>query len=384
MLRAHKIALSPTPEQAQYFIRACGVARFAWNWALDQWRQQYAAGGKPSEGELRKQLNACKRQQFPWMLEVTKFAPAAAIQNLGTAFARFFAGHGRYPRFKKKGVRDSFLAGAAGCFTCKGKRVRLPVVGWVKMRQELRFTGRLIRATVSRTAGRWFVAILVDVPWVIPPRENQALGGVDLGVRRLATCSDGLMFDNPLPLRRHLRRLKRLARRHGRKCRGSRNRRKSRQRLARLHSRIANIRKDALHKATTQVIQHFTTVVIEDLNVRGMLANPTLARAIADVGLHEFRRQLTYKAALYGTTVVVADRWFPSSQRCSVCGHRHRDLALGDASWTCSWCGTLHDRDLNAARNLAELGVPAGSREVTPEGDRSSATSTARSGAAGR
>jgi putative transposase len=279
------------------------VARFAWNWALDQWQQQYAAGGRPSEGALRKQLNACKRTEFPWMLEVTKFAPAAAIQNLGTAFAQFFAGRGRKPRFKKKGVHDSFLASASAHFACAGKRIRLPIVGWVRMRQELRFEGRLIRATVSRTAGRWFVAVLVDVPRSPPHRENQACAGVDLGVRRMATCSDGLTFENPLPLRRWLRRLKRLARWHSRKQPGSRNRRKSRQRLARLHDRIANIRKDALHQATTRIIRRFSTVVVEDLNVRGLLANHHLARAIQDVGLFEFRRQLTYKAAWYGATI---------------------------------------------------------------------------------
>jgi putative transposase len=383
MLRAHKIALSPTPAQAQYFIRACGVARFAWNRALDQWQRQYAAGGRPSEGALRKQLNACKRELFPWMLEVTKFAPAAALMNLGAAFARFFAGQGRYPRFKKKGVHDSFLAAASASFACEGKRIRLPVVGWVRMRQALRFQGRLIRATVSRTAGRWFVAVLVDVPWVPPPRENQARVGVDLGVRRLATCSDGLMFENPQPLRRCLRRLKRLSRRHSRKQRGSRGRWKSRERLARLHYRIANIRKDALHQMTTRIIKRFATVVLEDLNVRGMLANPSLARAISDVGLFEARRQLTYKAVLYGSTLVVADRWFPSSQLCSACGHRHRELGLGECVWTCPGCGAVHDRDLNAARNLAAWST---TRQVGIDacGDRSPAAPADKGGAAGR
>src|SRR5260370_40097936 len=220
MLRAHKIELAPTKEQANYFARACGTARFAWNWALQQWNEQYQAGGKPTEADLRKQLNACKRQEFPWMLEISKWALAVAIQNLGKAFARFFAGQGRRPRFKKKGVHDSFFAGASdGSFRCEGKVIHLPKVGAVKMRQELRFAGRLISATVSRRAGRWFVAILVDIPHSPPPRENQACAGVDLGISHLATCSDGTVFENPRPLRAALKRLRRLRRRVRRKQR---------------------------------------------------------------------------------------------------------------------------------------------------------------------
>jgi putative transposase len=321
MLRAHKIALSPTPEQANYFARACGTARFAWNWALHQWNEQHEAGGQPTEAALRKQLNAIKRQQFPWMLEVSKWAPAVAIQNLGKAFVRFFAGLGRRPRFKRKGVHDSFFAGASdGSFRCEGKLIHLPKAGAVKMRQELRFQGRLISATVSRRAGRWFVAVLVDVPHSPPPHENQACVGVDLGINRLATCSDGTVFDNPQPLCAALKRLRRLGRRLSRKRRGSRNRAKARRRLERLHYRVATVRQDALHKATTNLVRRFGTVVLEDLNVKGMAANRCLARAILDVGLCEFRRQLTYKAQWYGTRLVIADRWFPSSKRCSAWG----------------------------------------------------------------
>jgi putative transposase len=376
MLRAHKIEMSPTAEQALYFARACGVARFAWNWALAEWNRQHEAGGKPTEAALRKQLNGVKRQQFPWMLEVSKFAPAVAIMNLGKAFARFFVGKGRRPRFKRKGAHDSFYAGTSdGTFECQGRRIRLPRVGWVRMRQELRFAGRLISATVSRTADRWFVAVLVDTPWETPPRKNQACAGVDLGLNDMATCSDGTVFAAPRPLRPALRRLRRAGRRLSRKQRGSRNRAKARHRLARQHYRVANIRKDALHKATAAIVRRFSCVAIEDLNVRGMAANHRLARAILDVGLSEFRRQLAYKAELYGTVVEVADRWFPSSKLCSACGQQREDLPLHVRAWQCSACGARHDRDLNAARNLAQL-CTLGQRGTHACGDRSPVPST--------
>lgn len=376
MLLAHKIELVPTNAQAGYFARACGVARFAWNWALSEWERQDRAGGKPNEAALRRQLNAVKREQFPWMLQVSKWAPAVAIRNLGRAFARFRAKQAKRPKFKKKGVHDSFFAGASdGSFRCQGERIRLPLAGWVRMRQALRFPGRLISATVSRAAGRWFVSVLVDTPWQVPPRENQAGAGVDLGVARIATCSDGTTYPNPMPLRKSLRQLRRLSRRVGRKRKGSRNREKARRRLARLHYRVANVRKDALHKATTDIARRFSAVAIEDLNVRGMVANRSLARAISDVGLSEFRRQLSYKAQMYGTRVVVAGRWFPSSKLCSACGHEMGTMPLGVREWTCPGCGARHDRDLNAARNLAKL-CTGGQPGIDACGDRSPAPST--------
>jgi putative transposase len=356
MHKTHKIRLKPTPTQVSYFARACGVARFAWNWALEQWNRQYQEGGKPNEADLRKQLNVIKRKQFPWMLEVTKYAPARAIQNLGTAFQRFFAGQAQRPRFKRKGVHDSFLAGSTGgnC-RCEGKWIRLPNIGWVRMRQELRFPGRLISATVSRTVGRWFVSILGDTPESAPTvSENQATVGIDLGVKVLATCSDGETIPNPQPLHRALKRLKRLARQASRKQQGSQNRRKAKERVARQHYRVACIRKNALHQATTRIVRkEVSVIVLEDLNVRGMMANHKLARAISDVGMGEFRRQLEYKAQWSGKVVVLADRFYPSSKRCSRCGHCKDDLPLSERVFRCAVCGLVLDRDLNAARNLA-------------------------------
>ena len=358
MILAHKIALDPTPEQSVYFARACGVARFSYNWALAEWQRQYKAGEKPSEGALRKRLNALKRAEYPWMLEVTKAAPQQAIKNLGAAFKRFFDGKGKYPKFKKKGIHDSFRAeNGPETFTFDGKRIKLPVVGWVKMRETLRFPGKAKSVTVSRVADRWFVSVTVKIEHQVPVRKNHAVCGVDLGVKALATVSDGSVHEGPKALRNSLKKLKRLSRALSRKAKGSANHRKAKAKLARLHARIANIRQDALHKLTTDLIRRFAVIGIEDLNVRGMMRNGNLARAIADMGFFEFRRQLAYKAAMCGSSIVVADRWHPSSKTCSNCGHVVPALPLSVRDWACPECGSVHDRDHNAARNLMNMAV---------------------------
>ncbi|ANB01467.1 RNA-guided endonuclease TnpB family protein [Ectothiorhodospira sp. BSL-9] len=363
MIRAHRIALAPNNRQATYFARAAGTARFAYNWALAEWQCQYAAWKqdsslpKPSQAALRRQLNAVKREQFPWMLEVTKTAPQMAIIQLGEAFKHFFAGRARYPKFRKKGVHDRFTL-TNDQFRVEGSRIRIPNLGWVRMRESLRFTGKIMSATISRVADRWFVSITVDTE--DPPRrpaENQGSVGVDLGVLALATLSTGDTMTGPKAHTAVLKRLRRLSRSLSRKQKGSSNRNKAKAKLARLHTRIANIRQDALHKLTSDLTRRFHTIGIEDLNVRGMMANRHLARSIADMSFHEFRRQLAYKADQRGGQVVVADRWFPSSKMCSVCGSVQKVMPLSTRQWICPDCGVHHNRDVNAARNLAHYAV---------------------------
>jgi putative transposase len=363
MLIAHRIALDPNNVQATYLSRAAGVARFAYNWALSEWRRQYEAHQidpalpAPSQLALRRQLNAIKRKQFPWMLDVTKCAPQMAIIQLGEAFKNFFAHRARYPRFRRKGIDDRFTL-TNDKFHVDGKRFYIPRLGWVRMREALRFTGRIVSATVSRCADRWHVSITVDATEAsLPPAENQGVVGIDLGVSALATLSTGEQWPGPKALRLLLDRLRRLSRSLSRKVKGSRNRDKAKRRLARLHARIADMRRDGLHQLTTSVTRRFHTIGIEDLNVRGMLGNRRLARAIADLGFHELRRQLSYKAAWRGGHVVMVDRWYPSSKTCSCCGHRLNELALGTRSWTCPECGILHDRDINAAVNLKNMAM---------------------------
>ena len=363
MLIAHRIALHPNNVQATYLARAAGVARFAYNWALSEWRRQYVAHQAdpelptPSQFSLRRQLNAIKREQFPWMMNVTKCAPQMAIIQLGEAFKNFFAHRARYPKFRRKGVDNRFTL-TNDEFRVDGKRFYIPKLGWVRMREALRFTGRIVSATVSRRADRWHVSITVDATDAsLSPAENQGVVGIDLGVSVLATLSTGEQWLGPKPLRSLLDRLRQLARSLSRKVKGSRNRDRVKRRLARLHARIANMRRDGLHKLTTSVTRRFHTIGIEDLNVKGMLANRHLSRAIADMGFHELRRQLSYKAAWRGGHVVVVDRWYPSSKTCSCCGYRLKELALGTRSWTCPGCGVHHDRDINAAVNLKNMAM---------------------------
>jgi putative transposase len=363
MLISHKIALDPNHRQMTYFARACGVARFAYNWALAEWKRQYedwkadSNKPKPSQASLRRQLNAVKRDQFPWMLEVTKNAPQMAIIQLGKAFQNFFAGRARYPQFRKKGVHDRFSV-TNDQFGIDGRYIRIPALGRVRMRESLRFNGKIMSAAVSRVADRWFVSITVDCPDLrIASAENQGAAGVDLGVSALAALSTGEKVEGPKPHRALLSRLRRLSRGLSRKVKGSRNREKAKRKLARLHARIANIRNDALHKLTSDVTRRFHTIGVEDLHVRGMLRNRRLSRSVADMGFFEFRRQLEYKAAMRGGLVVTADRWFASSKTCHRCGHKLDSLPLRSREWTCPECGTNHDRDINAAINLREYAV---------------------------
>ena len=379
MLIAHRIALDLNNVQATYMSQAAGTARFAYNWALSEWKRQYEAWKqdnslpKPSQEALRRQLNSIKRKEFPWMLEVTKNAPQMAIIQLGQAFKNFFAGRSRYPKFRKKGRDDRFTL-TNDQFSIDAFRIRIPRLGWVRMRESLRFAGKIMSATISRVANRWFVSITVDTEdnSHLPKAENQGAAGVDLGVSALATLSTGEVIDGPKPHKALLLRLKRLSRSLSRKQKGSANRVKAKIKLAKLHARIAAIRTDALHKLTTDLTRRFHSIGIENLNVRGMMKNRHLSRAVADMSFYEFRRQLQYKTAMRGGQVVVADRFYPSSKTCSVCGYKLESLPLSVRKWKCPGCGTDHDRDLNAAINLKNMAV---SSTVTVCGEEGSGSS---------
>lgn len=364
----HHASRAPHPSRSEqragdYLARAAGTARFAYNWALAEWQRQYLACKddpslpKPNEAALRRKLNAIKRSQFPWMLEVTKDAPQTAIMQLGRAFENFFAKRSKYPVFRRKGRSDRFAL--SNCqFRVEDRRIRIPKLGWVRMREALRFTGRIISASISRTASHWYASITVDTPdFCLPSAENQGAVGIDLGITALVTLSTGEKFAGPKPLRTLLKRLRRLSRALSRKIKGSRNRAKARLKLANLHAKIANIRRDSLHKLSTSITRRFHTIGIENLNVKGMLANGRLARAIADMGWAELRRQLRYKSIWRGIHLVEADRWYASSKICSGCGYRMRTLDLRVRQWTCPGCRVPHDRDVNAAINLKNMAV---------------------------
>ena len=364
MILAHRIQLDPTVAQACYFVRACGTARFVWNQALAEWNRLYAAGEKPSGGKLKIAFNATKYERHPWLADIHRDAHSQPFANLQKAFVSFFKKKARRPTFKKKGkARDSFYV-ANDKFEASGFMVRLPVVGEVRLTEQLRFVGKLMSATVSRECNRWFISISVDVNQPVPVAPAGEAVGVDLGLTTFATLSTGEKVKAPKPLRAAQRRLCRAQRWHSRKKKGSHNRAKSSMRLAKLHRRVKNVRNDFIHKFTTDLAKTHSRVGIEDLNVKGMLGNHCLARTISDVAWSETRRQLVYKAQLYGSEVVVFDRFYPSSKACSHCGCIAEKMPLSVREWTCAECGTVHDRDVNAALNLVPL--PAACREVTP------------------
>ena len=357
---AHKIRLKPNCRQKQQLAQAAGVARFAYNWGLAEWERQYQLSlmdpgvPRPDWMTINKRLNAIKREQFPWMLKVTKCAPERALMELGRGYRNFFAKRARRPRFHKKGQHDSFYL-HRNAIKINGKKLWVPKLGWIRMYEPLRFNGRVTSATVSRQADCWFVSVAVEMPKPeIQPRP-QAVVGVDLGCKDLATLSTGEKIAGPKPHKALLSRQRRLQRSLAHKQKGSRNRAKARLKLARHHMRVANIRKDALHKLTTRLVNDFTVIGIEDLNVAGMSKNHALARSILDQSFGEFRRQLEYKAARSGVTIVTADRFFPSTKRCSNCSFVLQTLPLAVRSWTCPTCGADHDRDVNAAQNLKQL-----------------------------
>ena len=359
VIRAHKIRLNPTREQEQWLLKACGVARFVYNWGLEQWQYQYEAGGKPSAYALKKQFNTIRREQYPWTYEVTKNAVDTGFINLDAAFKNFFRhirGNGRkfgYPRFKsRKRSKMSFRMDGSRV-KVKGHWAKLEKLAeQINMAEQLRFDGVVKSVVISRNRiGYWYAAFNVEVETQLVNHPAASVG-IDLGIKVLATLSDGTRFENQEPLRSKLRMLRRLNRKLSRQQRDSKRWQRTRLRLAKLHAHIRNRRLDYMHKVTTSIAHTYRLIGIEDLNVAGMLKNHRLARSISDASFTEFRRQLKYKAEWYGGQVVVIDRFFPSSKTCSVCGYINDGLTLPDRTWTCPQCGTIHDRDLNAAKNI--------------------------------
>jgi putative transposase len=368
MICAFKTQLFPNNKHRTYFHKACGVSRFAWNWGLDAWNKQYKIWEasdktdkslKPNGMKLKKQLNAVKKAEFPWMYEVTKYAAQQPFINLQRAWSDFLNKKtmngkpvGR-PKFKKKGkCIDSFYVGGDQVVV-KNKHVKVPNLGWVRMAEPIKYGGKINSMTISRSADKWFVSFSIDVEISFIPSKNQARCGVDLGINTLATLSRGDVryWQTPKPLHNSLRKLARMQRRLAKKTKQSNSYKKLVVRLGRLHKRIADIRRNCLHQLTSYLVKNFAEVTIEDLNVKGMLANGKLARHIADVGMYEFRRQMEYKSSWYATVLNIADRWFPSSKLCSDCGNKNTHLKLSDRTYSCA-CGNNKCRDYNASINL--------------------------------
>lgn len=362
---AHTIRLYPQKAQETFFRKACGCARVAYNYGLAEYKKQLDAGNKPKVFDIKKQFNQEKKTQYPWMSETNKDANQQPFANLQSAFNRFFKKQGRFPVFKKKGIKDSFYI-SNDKFGVEDKKFWIPKLGWVKGAESLRFKGKVTSATIKRKANYWFVVVSVETENTHATCENQAVVGVDLGIKILATLSDGKVVESVSPLRKKLGRLKLLQRWLSRKVKGSSNRRKAIQRVSKIHYEIACLRKDVLDKLTTYLCENYQVICVEDLNVSGMIKNHKLALSISDMGFGWFRRQLEYKSILNGNTLIFADRWFPSSKMCSGCGHIKDTLSLSEREYVCDVCGKVIDRDLNAAINLRNYGLKQ-LRVVNPE-----------------
>lgn len=362
MFTAHKIALKPNNEQITYFKKACESARVAYNWGLMQWNKQYEAWEKnktnlkPNEFAILNKLNSIIRKEFPWMIEVTQCAREFAIKNLGMAFKNYYNNKAKHPRLHKVGEKDRFSI-SKDKITISGKKLHIENLGPIRMMEQLRFNGKIISATISREANRWYVSITVMVA-NLPKRPKLSCAvGVDLGVKTQATLSNGDKELGPKARQKLISRIKRLSNSHSRKQEGSKNQAKAKMKLDKIRARISHIRNDALHKLTTKLTRNFGIIGIEELKVKEMIKNPRIAGPILDSAFYEFRRQLEYKADRLGDKVIVANRWFASSKRCSACGYTLNELPLSVRHWTCPKCGTKHERDLNAAINLRNFAV---------------------------
>jgi putative transposase len=357
MILAHKIRLAPTVKQAKYFAQAAGTARFVWNWALDEWDRQYKAGGKPSGFSIKLEFNKVKYELFPWLDGIHRDAHAAPFANLQKAFVRFFKKTAKRPKRKKKGKSSDSFAVANDKLRVEDTQVRIPVIGWIKMTESIRFGGKIMSATVSRIADHWYISFQIDVGDYKKERTGHGTVGVDIGVKTLAVTSDGERFHAPKPLKKFKKKLKRAQRRLAKRVKGSKRRNKQKRKIAKLYAKITSIRQDCLHKLTTYLCKNHAVVVIEDLCVSGMLRNRKLSQAISDLGLYEFRRQLGYKSGIYETLLIVADRWFPSSKMCSNCKKVKDSLSLSERTFKCDGCNLEIDRDFNASENLRTLGL---------------------------
>jgi putative transposase len=383
--RAYKTELKLNNKERSLLAGCAGAARYVWNWGLRQKIDEYEATGKtcaersrssPSYYELHRRLNALKKGELSWLYQYSKTIPQESLRDLERAFANFFRrvkGNGQknngkdekpgFPRFKSRKQRRGRFR-VWGSIHVADDRIKLPRIGWLRLKEKgyLPTSGvKILSATISERGNRWLVSLQVEEEIAERQATGQAIG-IDLGLNHMAVTSAGQTYENAKALKQALKRLARLQRELHRRQPGSRNRAKTRAKIARLHYRISCLRQEAIHQATSAIVartkpdkQRPSVVVIEKLNVKGMMLNRKLARSIADVGMGEFGRQIRYKCDWYGIRLLEADRWFPSSKQCSRCGQRKESLTLSERTYYCPNCGLMIDRDLNAAINLEQL-----------------------------
>jgi len=389
---AHRIRLNPTPEQEKYFFACADVARSTWNWALAEYNRQDAEGLNPSVLKLKKQVNSLLASGVnSWMLDVQSYARQYAFQDLQAAISRYFkmkeegllvepkGGKKRkdhrpfgWPRFKRRNdATPGFGVANNGCMQLDGHSVRISRCpgGSINMAEELRFDGKVMGGRVTYQGGHWYLAVSVVI-LDLPPSGNQDSAGVDLGIKSLAVTSNGEVYENPRALARYQRKIDQFNRELSRRTEDGKNWKKTKKKLSRVNAKVADVRREAHHEATTQFEDHYGVVALETLNIECMKKNHKSARSTSDAAMGEFGRQLTYKAERRGGKVVKIDKWFPSTKMCSACGHKQDGITLKVREWTCDACGAHHDRDLNAAINIHNEGLRVLSLEGSTEANQ--------------
>ena len=368
MLRAYKYRIYPTDEQKVLFAKTFGCCRFVYNWALNLKIEAYKQEKKSiGNVELTNRMKSELKAEHEWLSEVNSQSLQSALRNLDSAYTNFFRNTKTvgFPRFKSRRDRQSFLCPQHCRVDFEKGTITIPKAKDISAVPHRKFKGMVKTVTISMTpSGKYFASVLVDTTIQELPAsaiQGNTTLGIDLGIKSLAVCSDGRTFDNPKNLQRSLDRLKLLQKRLSRKQKGSANRNKARIRVARLQERIANCRKDNLHKITHALTHdsQVRTLCMEDLNVKGMQHNHHLAQAVGDASFGMFLMLLEYKCRWYGVNLIKIDRFAPSSKTCGKCGYVYKELNLSERSWTCPECGTHHDRDFNAACNIKEFGLKA-------------------------
>ena len=349
--RSHKIRLVPNKEQEVLLRKTVGATRFAYNWGLDKWSELYKKGEKVSPYILS---NIWTKERPEWSREVSTCPPRHAFMNLGGAFKAFFKKQAKFPKYHKKGRKDSFYLTNDKAHL-SGSKLFIQRIGWIKLREPLRYSSCKINSyVVSCKCGEWYVSVQCEGVDDVRT-DSTSLVGVDVGCKNLVTTSDGQVLKSPGQIKDLERRLKRKQRLLERKKKGSSNKRKAYEKVAKLYHRIDNIKKDAIHKFTSMITKNHGIVVVEDLNVEQMREKgvKSTRKGIQNSMMSEILRQFSYKA----NTVIKVDRYYPSSKRCSTCGNVKASLSLSDRTYHCEKCGSTIDRDLNASLNLLQEGL---------------------------